>query len=128
MSNAKRPNLNKAASKSEKQRKAAHDAAMTIRVGDEKYTLIPADITGLMELRIRQETGYSIAQILTKAMSIEMGIDIVGCFMFAVEVSRGLDPDLTEILGSLSWATDVDIEDADGNPLKADEGELDPQP
>lgn len=127
MSNAKRPTLNKAANKSEKQRQAVLDASMTIVVAGERYTLTPADTTGLAELRIRRATGYSVIQILLKAQSEEMGIDIVGCFMYACEVNAGRDPDLEKILGSISWATDIDIVDADGNPVSG-ESEPVPQP
>lgn len=115
MSNA-RPPLNQKASKAEKERQKALDEHMTIEVDGERYTIVPADITGLAEMKIRRDTGMPVMEIIQK-MQTAPGMDLIGCFMYACEIASGRDADLEKILGSVSWGSDFDVVDADGEAV-----------
>lgn len=117
MSNAQRPALNKAANKAEKQRQAALDESMTIEVDGERYTLVPADLTGLVEMKVRRETGMAVAEIMSKIQT-SPGMDLIGCFMYACEIACGREADLEKILGSISWSSDFEVVDIDGEVVE----------
>jgi hypothetical protein len=117
VSNAQRPSTaRKRTPKDEAAREAALDEQFTIRVDEVSYTLSPADITGLVEMRVRKETGMSVMEIITK-MQVAPGMDLIGCFMYACEVGAGRDADLEKILGSVSMNSDFDVVDAEGDSL-----------
>lgn len=118
MSNTPRPKLNKQASKAEKDRQAALDESMDVRIDGTVYSIVLADITGLVEMRIRRETGFSVMELITKMQGDSMGMDVLGCFMYACEVAAGRDANLEAILASVSWASEVDVvESAEAEPV-----------
>lgn len=107
----------------EKRREDALDESMTIRIDDEPYTLVPADITGLVEMRVRRETarilggrGMSVVEIMQE-MQAHPGMDLIGCFMYACEIAAGRDADLEKILGSVSLGSDFDVVDGEGEQV-----------
>jgi hypothetical protein len=103
--------------KDEKAREAALDESFTIRIDDEVYTIDPADITGLLEMKVRRETGMSVTEIISKMQSAP-GIDLIGCFMYACEVAAGREADLEKILGSVSMDSDFEVVDGDGEVVE----------
>lgn len=114
---ANRPSTTrKRTTKTEANRDKALDESFAIKVDDETYNLVPADITGLTELKIRRDTGFSVTEIISKMQSAP-GMDVIGCFMYACEVAAGRDADLEGILGSISWASDFDVVDGEGVPV-----------
>lgn len=118
MSNAQRPSLaKKHTPKSEKAREDALNENFSLRVDDEVYTIVPADITGLAEMKIRRETGMSVMEIINK-MQTAPGMDLIGCFMYACEISRGREADLEKILGSVSLASEFDVVDSNGEDVE----------
>jgi len=117
MSNAKRPTLErKRTPRDEEKREAALNEHLTIEVDGTRYTLVPADLTGLVEMKVRRDTGMSVAEVISKIQEAP-GMDLIGCFMYACEVASGRDADLEKILGSISWGSDFDVVDGDGEPL-----------
>lgn len=114
---AKRPSTARTRTpKDEVAREQKLDESFSVSVDGEVYTLVMADMTGLAEMKIRRETGMAVAEIISR-MESSPGIDLVGCFMFACEIASGKKADLEQILGSISWASPVDIVDAEGNPV-----------
>lgn len=102
--------------KTEKAREDALNEDFTIRIDDHSYTLVPADITGLIEMKVRRETGLSVMEIISK-MQAAPGMDLIGMFMYACEVAAGRDANLEKILGSISFGSDFEVVDADGEPV-----------
>lgn len=121
MSNTRRPTTaRKITPKDEAKRRSDLDAmTMGIKVAGVEYWLYPADVNGLVEMRVRRETGLSLTEIMALA-GPSMGVDILGYFMFASEIAAGRDADLEKILGSVSWAAEIDVLD--------DKAESVPQP
>lgn len=106
-----RPSLQRKHTRStEAKREALMDETFAIRVNDEVYSITPADLTGLVEFRIRRETGMSVEGIVT-ALSAEPGVDYLGMFMWACKVAAGEDVSLESVLASVSWAAEVDVID-----------------
>lgn len=103
--------------KDEKVRQAELDESMTIKIDGEPYTLTPADITGLVEMKVRRETGMSVMEII-QTMQSSPGMDLVGCFMYACEVAAGRDADLEKILGSVSMGSDFEVVDGEGEVVE----------
>lgn len=98
--------------KSEKNRTEALDQTFGIRVDGEEYLLVPADMTGLVEMRIRRETGMGVAELIEKIQK-SPGVDLLGMFMWASRIASGAAADLEEVLASVNFASDVDVvEDA----------------
>lgn len=98
-------------------RKAALDDSLTIEVDGERYTLMPADMTGLVEMKVRRETGMSVAEIMSKIQTAP-GMDLIGCFMYACEVASGRDADLEKILASVNWGSDFDVVNSEGEVVE----------
>lgn len=94
------------------------DQTVEVLIDGESYKLTPADLTGIHEMRIRKETGLSVSEILTKLQE-SPGIDLLGMFMFACAIAAGDNPDLMEILGGISYASEVEIADAEPAPPEA---------
>lgn len=123
MSNTQRPSTaRKRTPADEKKREAELDQDYTIEVDGTKYTLVPSDITGLLDLKVRRGTdallgkGMSVIEIID-AISESPGLDRIACFMYAAEVAAGRDADLEKILGSVSATSDFDIVDGKGEPV-----------
>lgn len=117
MSNTQRPSTaRKRTPADEKKREAELDRDFTIRVDDTAYTLVPADITGLTEMKVRRETGMSVTELIDKLQS-HPGMDLIGCFMYACEIAAGREANLEKILGSVSYASEFDVVDGEGNPV-----------
>lgn len=100
----------------EKKREAELNESFAIRVDDTEYKLVPADITGLAEMKVRRETGMSITELIQK-LQANPGMDLIGCFMYACEIAAGREADLEKILGSVSWASEFDVVDSEGDPV-----------
>lgn len=100
----------------ERKREAELNEDFTIEVDGTRYTLVPADITGLTEMKVRRETGMSVTELLEKIQA-HPGMDLIGCFMYACEVAAGRDADLEKILGSVSYASEFDVVDGEGEPV-----------
>lgn len=117
MSNTKRPTTaRKVTTKDEAARRAALNDAIAVRIDDVVYTLTPADLTGLHEMKIRKATGMTVGEIM-EGMESSPGLDVLGFFMFACELGAGRDADLEGILGSISYASGIDlVEDAEPEP------------
>lgn len=98
--------------KSEKNRAAALDQAFGVRVDGKDYILVPADLTGLVEMRIRRETGLSVLELIHGIIT-SPGADMLGMFMWATRFAAGEDVDLVEVLESINFDSDAEvIEDA----------------
>lgn len=117
MSNAQRPNLaRKSTPKTEKARKEALDEDFSIRIDGTVYTIVPADLTGLLEMKVRRDTGMTVAEIVTKLQD-SPGLDLLGAFMYSCELAAGRDADYEGILGSISYASDIEVVDSEGSPV-----------
>lgn len=107
----------------EKKREAELNEDYTIEVDGTRYTLVPADVTGLLDMKVRRDTatllggkGLSVTEIID-AISESPGLDRIACFMYAAEVAAGRDADLEKILGSVSLNSEFEIVDGDGEPV-----------
>lgn len=110
--------------KDEAVREAKHDQDFSIRVDDTCYTLVPSDINGLVEMKVRRETakvfggsGFSINEIISSCGSSSVGMDLISCFMYAAETAAGRDADLEQIMSSISWDSDFEVGDGKGEPV-----------
>jgi hypothetical protein len=111
MSNTQRPTLaKKHTTASESKRDKMLDDSFGIRIDGIDYVLTPADLTGVQELRIRRETGYSVTTLIQELQTAP-GVDLIAMFMWACSLSQGKSADLEQILGSVSYASDVEIMD-----------------
>lgn len=109
MSNTQRPALaKKHTNSSEAKRKKELDQSFGIRIDGEDYTLTPADLSGVQEMRIRRETGYSVTTLIQE-LEKAPGVDLIGIFMWVCNLSQGKAADLNEILEGISYASDVDV-------------------
>lgn len=120
MANTQRPTASKRPStarkhtpRTEANRVAKLDDSFGIKVEGVDYVLTPTDLTGVQEMQIRRETGYSVAGLIMTLQQAP-GIDLIGMFMWAVELSQGKAKEpiggrLVEILESLSYATEVEV-------------------
>lgn len=107
----------------EKARHAANDAeAFSIRVDGEIFTLNPADVTGLHEMRIRAGSGYSVTNLI-QAFGTAPGADLVGIFMWAARMVRGEEADLEQILSEITYDSELEfIEGVEGLEAAKEEG------
>lgn len=97
----------------------ALDETQEILIDGVPYKITPADLTGLVEMRIRKETGYSAAQI-GEMLVAAPGADLVGMFMWACRIAKGDEVSLEEVLGSVSGASVVEVKDgAEPDPPEA---------
>lgn len=94
---------------SEDKRTTELDESFGVRIDGKDFVLTPADITGVQEMRIRRETGYSVATLL-HALQTSPGVDLIGIFVWIVEwTGNHSDATLEEVLGRYSYGSDVDI-------------------
>jgi hypothetical protein len=75
-----------------------------IRVDGVDYMVNPNDMTGSVERKIRQTIGRSFVQ-LQVAFEREMGIDLLGELMWAIQFANGASEvgDLDSVLDSVSY-------------------------
>ena len=112
MSNTQRPTIaKKHTNSSEAKRKQELDESFGIRIDGVDYILTPADVTGLQEMRIRKESGYSVTSLI-RELSIEPGVDHLGIFMWVCNLTQGKPADLEAILEGVSMASEVEIIDS----------------
>ena len=109
MSNTQRPTLaKKHTNSSEAKRKAAQDESFGICIDGVDYILTPSDVTGIQEMQIRRESGYSVTSLI-REISLEPGVDHLGIFMWVCDLTQGKPADLIKSLESVSMASDVEI-------------------
>ncbi|WP_332645108.1 hypothetical protein [Aeromicrobium sp.] len=116
MSNTQRPSLaKKQTPASEAKRKQELDQSFAIRVDGVDYVLTPSELTGVQEMEIRRQTGYSVTTLI-REITLNPGVDLIGIFKWACNLSQGKPADLLESLESVSYASDVDVIGEDVEP------------
>lgn len=122
MSNTQRPAARKASKSADKRAAEALDeAAHSLRVDGQVYTLNPNDVSGSTDRKLRQACGLTVMSILSE-LEAKPGVDTIAAFMFAAGVADGgecSEEEFERVLDSISYATAVElVEDApeDGSP------------
>lgn len=97
----------------------ALDETIELSVDGVVHKITPADLTGLQEMHIRQVTGKSFIEI-QQALEKHPGLDYLGMFMWVCRYAAGEDVALEDVLGGISYASDVVFkDDAEPNPPEA---------
>lgn len=110
MTAAKRPSTTrKVTPKSEANRKAILDEAIGIKVDGVEHSIRPADMNGLVERQIRSTIGMGALELF-ESLERSPGMDLIGMWIWVCEYVNGNEnADLDAALGSVSWASDIDI-------------------
>lgn len=111
-----RPSLaRKHTPRTEKARQEAVEEVHALRIDGEVYALRMADLTGLHELRLRRETGMSVEEVMS-TLGSKPGLDVLGIFMWLCDLTAGGSSDLEQWLGSVSWASGIELVDSEEAP------------
>lgn len=90
MSNAKRPTLQKANTRTTKAKQdAALDMGMTLTLDGKDYTVRTGDLTALDARELRRQVGMSFPQVIAGALSDATDIDILAAIIWLARFVNG---------------------------------------
>jgi hypothetical protein len=90
VSNAKRPTLQKANTRTSKAKQdAALDLGMTLTLDGKDYTVRTGDLTALDARELRRQVGMSFPQVIAGALSDATDIDILAAIIWLARYVNG---------------------------------------